>query len=436
MSATRLAEARQALEALQLEKLRRLVARCETNPFYAGRLEAAGLWGDSLGSLDELRRLEPIDKQQLLADQEATPPFGSRLGIEPDQIREVHLTSGTSGLGQEAMALCAEDLEVSGATWAPVFDAAGLGPGDLFATFYPVTFLAYGRSVVNGGRSAGVPTISLVGVDRPVALDVLRRLRPRAIGARPALFVLLAEELAARSMTTVEAFPGLRSLIASGLSTSQAIELEERWGVVAHEVYGLSQAMGVVASTGSEGAVPDGSAGVMRCNEGLFLVEAVDPDSLEPVEEGEAELLLTCLDRVASPIIRFRTRDRVEIVPPGSYADGAAKQGLRVGRISRWDDMLKIRGNNVWPSQLDEALLGDPGVLDYLATVVRDERQVEQIEIVVRPDLPAGGGTPAHAAALVTKVKRHTNVRPSISFDPALPEPALKPMRLLDGRSS
>jgi phenylacetate-CoA ligase len=436
VSARSVALARQDLEAAQLGKLRGLVERCEANPFYAARLEAAGLRGASLGSLVDLRRLEPVDKHDLIEDQEASPPFGTRLGIEASEIREVHLTSGTSGLGQEALALSAGDLDISAATWAPAFAAAGLGPGDLFATFYPVTFFAYGRSVVSGGRAAGVPTISLVGVDRSVALDVLLRLRPRAIGARPALFVLLAEELAARSMTPAGAFPELRSLVASGLSAPQAVELEEAWGAVAHEVYGLSQAMGVVASTGAEGAAPGGIAGVMRCNEGLFLVEAVDPDTLEPVDEGEAELLLTCLDRVASPIIRFRTRDRVEIVPPGSCADASPFVGLRVGRISRWDDMLKIRGNNVWPSQLDEALLGDPGVLDYLATVLRDARQVEQMEIAVRPDVAAGGGTPAHAEALVAKVKRHTNVRPSIRFDPALPEPALKPKRLLDRRAS
>jgi len=421
------------LRAYQTGKLRALVARAATNPFYGPRLARAGLGADAITSIDDLRRLEPIDKRDILEDQEREPPFGARRGVPADEIREIHLTSGTSGLGQEAMALNDDDVEASGATWSPIFAAAGLGPGDLFATFYPATLFAYGRSVLNGGRVAGVPVISMAGLDRSVALELLRRIQPRALGARPALFGLLAEELAAHGESPADAFPALRSLIASGLSAAQAVALEQRWGVVAHEVYGMSQAAGIIAATGPEGAAPGGEPGVMRCNERLFIVEAVHPETLEPVVEGEAELLLTCLERTASPILRFRTRDRVIVRAPGSYGDDELPQlGLEVGSIGRWDDMVKLRGNNVWPGQLDAALLGDPGVLDYHADIVVDGRGVEQLVIVVRPD--ADGGGEEHAAVLVRRVKAHTNLRPSITFDPMLAAPELKPRRLVDRR--
>jgi phenylacetate-CoA ligase len=196
----------------------------------------------------------------------------------------------------------------------------------------------------------------------------------------------------------------------------------------------MSQAAGIIAGTGPEGAAPEGAPGVMRCNESQFIVEAVHPETLEPVEEGEAELLLTCLDRVASPIIRFRTHDRVDVVAPGSYGHDTPLLGLRVGSIGRWDDMVKLRGNNVWPGQLDEALLGDPMVLDYRAEVVIDARGVEQLLVVVRADAAAGGGVDAHAATLARRVKACTNVRPSVSFDSSLPVPELKPKRLVDRR--
>ena len=87
------------------------------------------------------------------------------------------------------------------------------------------------------------------------------------------------------------------------------------------------------------------------------------------MEEGEAELLLTCLDRIASPVIRFRTRDRVRIVPAGSYGERRPLRGIRCGAVDRFDDMLKIRGNNVWPAQLNGALLGHGAVADYRADV-------------------------------------------------------------------
>jgi phenylacetate-CoA ligase len=414
-----------------LDRLRTLLERAEANPFYASRLREAGLTAAGLSDVADLRRLAPMDKADVIADQEAAPPYGTRLGIGEAEIREIHLTSGTSGLGQEAMALTDSDVAASGRTWAPIFASAGLRPGDLFATFYPATLFAYGRSVLSGGRETGVPVVSLSGVDRDVALSLLRRLEPRALGARPALFTLLTEALAAEGETPAGAFPGLRSIIASGLSPEQAVALQDEWGATVHEVYGMSQAAGIIAATGPEGAVPGGTASVMWCNHHMFLVEAVNPVTLEPVLEGEAELLLTCLERRASPVIRFRTRDRVEVV---RTVEDPSRVGLRVGSIGRWDDMIKLRGNNVWPGQLDEALLGAPGVSDYLAEVTLDDRGVEQLHVRVRRD-PRCAESEGTADELARRVKARTNVRPSVRFEPDLPEPGLKPKRLIDRRN-
>ena len=212
-----------------------------------------------------------------------------------------------------------------------------------------------------------------------------------------------------------------------------AAATEAEWGVTVHEVYGSSQAGGLIASTGPEGAAPGGAAGVMRLMEPFFLVETVDPESLEPVEEGEAELLLTCLDRVASPVIRFRTRDRVHVVPAGSYGESRPVRGLRCGAVDRFDDMLKIRGNNVWPAQLDEALLGHPSVADYRADVILDNRAVDVLAVRVRP-VGGGAADPALEAELQRRVKLATNVTPTIEWDPDLPAPDLKPRRLADRR--
>ncbi|HVW34795.1 MAG TPA: hypothetical protein VHL53_19840 [Acidimicrobiia bacterium] len=425
---------RAELEALQLDKARRLLERVATNPFYGPRLARAGVRADGLTDLARWRDVPIVDKAALVADQDEHPPFGSRLGVDAGAVRQVHLTSGTSGFGQEVFALTDEDLDASGRSWQWCFADAGLGPGQLFVTFYPVTFLAYGRSVLEGSRLAGVPVFSLAGVDRSLALSLLRRLRPAGLGARPALFGLLAEELADGGLSPLDAFPELTTLVCSGVAAGAVRAIEAEWDVTVHEVYGSSQAGGLIASTGPEGAAPGGGPGVMRLMEPHFLVETVDPETLEPVEEGEAEVVLTCLDRVASPIVRFRTRDRVHVVPAGSFGDRRPVRGIRCGAVDRYDDMLKIRGNNVWPGQLDEALLGHPAVADYRADVVLDARAVDVLAVRVRPLDPASCGPPLESE-LQRRVKLATNVTPTIEWAIDLPAPALKPRRLADRRN-
>ncbi|HEV7687344.1 MAG TPA: AMP-binding protein, partial [Acidimicrobiia bacterium] len=324
---------RSAIDARRLMKARRLLHRAQSNPFYAPRLAGCSVTADNLHTLAQWRDLPVVDKTSFLSDQEQQPPYGTRLGVDPSAIRQVHLTSGTSGFGQEAFALTDDDLDTAGALWRHAFDAMALAPGDLFVTFYPITFLAYGRSVLEGGRVTGVPIMSMAGLDRSAAVALMRRLQPAAIGARPALFGLLREELEADGLTARDAFPHLRAVVCSGLTPAAAAAIEAEWGVTIHEVYGSSQAGGIAAATGPEGAVPGGEAGVMQVIEDHFLVEAVDPKTLEPVEEGEAELLLTCFDRVASPVIRFRTGDRVDVVPPGAHGDRRGPLGLRVGSV-------------------------------------------------------------------------------------------------------
>ncbi|HEV7534538.1 MAG TPA: AMP-binding protein, partial [Acidimicrobiia bacterium] len=412
---------------------RRLLERAATNPFYRPRLAAAGVSAERLTDLARWRDVPIVDKAALVGDQEEHPPFGRRLGVDPAAVRQLHLTSGTSGFGQEAFALSDGDLDVSGSTWRWCFDDVGLRPGQLFVTFYPVTFLAYGRSVLEGSRVSGVPVFSMAGVDRSLALGLLRRLQPTALGARPALFGLLAEELDRHGISPREAFPTLSAVVCSGIAPGVVAATEAEWDVTVHEVYGSSQAGGLIASTGPEGAAPEGSAGVMRLMEPHFLVEAVDPETLEPVEEGEAELLLTCLDRIASPVIRFRTRDRVQIVPAGSYGERRPLRGIRCGAVDRFDDMLKIRGNNVWPAQLDEALLAHPSIADYRADVTLDSRAVDVLTVRVRP-VSAVTGDGGLEAELQRRVKLATNVTPTIEWVPDLPVPEMKPRRLADRR--
>ncbi|MDT7668040.1 MAG: phenylacetate-CoA ligase [Pseudonocardiales bacterium] len=425
---------RSALERGQLVKARNLLAAALTNPFYGPRYADAGLRPDTLDSLQQWRTLPVVDKNDLLADQQKFPPFGQRLGVPPDEVRQIHLTSGTSGFGQEAFALTEWDLAVSGSTWQWPLAALGLRPGGVFVTMYPVTFLTYGRSLLEGGRLAGSPVVSLAGTDTALAVALMERLQPAAVGARPAFLSLVEEHLAQRGQLPRDVFTGIQGLVCSGLAPSAVAATEERWNGTVHEMYGSSQAGGIIATTGSTGAARNGRPGIMYCLENHFLVEMVDPDTLAPVTAGEAEVVLTCLDRIASPIIRYRTRDRVTVVPSGVGDNRSPYQGIRVGTVGRFDDMLKIRGNNVWPQQLDEALLGQPAISDYLAEVTLDNRGVDVMTVYVRRTAGAAANDELWQEVR-RRVKRATNVTPRVEDAPRLPPPALKPKRLVDLRS-
>jgi phenylacetate-CoA ligase len=426
---------REVLEKEQLRKAQLLLHRVLANPFYGPRYAESGLMPSALHSLEQWRRLPLIDKKDILADQQAHPPFGHRLGVPQADLREVHLTSGTSGFGQEAFGLTGEDLEVSASGWQRPLRALGLRPGELFATMYPMTFLAYGRSLLEGARKAGSPVVSLSGIDTESAVTLMERLQPTAIGARPAFLAIVAEALAERGLGPREAFPQVRGLLCSGLAPTAIAATERLWGATVHEVYGSSQAAGIIASTDRAGAAPLGMAGLMYCVEEHFLVETVHPETLEPVTEGEAEVVLTCLDRVASPIVRYRTRDKVTVVPWGQDDNASPYLGIRVGSIGRFDDMLKIRGNNVWPQQLEAALLGNEAIADFLAEVRQDARGVDVLTLLIRRS--TGGEAPLGLWEEVKRqVKRATNVTPKVQDRPDLPPAALKPRRLHDLRDA
>jgi phenylacetate-CoA ligase len=426
---------RAELERSRLAKARRLLSAALGNPFYGPRYAPAGLVPHRLESLEQWRLLPLVEKADLLADQQAFPPFGRRLGVPPGDVRQVHLTSGTSGFGQEAFALAEPDLAVSGGTWQWPLAALGLRPGDPFATMYPLTFLTYGRTLLEGGRLAGVPVVSMAGSDTALAVTLMERLQPAAIGARPAFLTLVEEHLAERGVLPRDVLRNTKGLLGSGLAPSAVPAMEERWNSTLHEVYGSSQAGGIIATTAGAGAAPDGAPGIMYCLEDHFLVEMVDPLTLEPVTAGEAEVVLTCLDRTASPVIRYRTRDRVTVVPPGVDDNRSPYLGIRVGTIGRYDDMLKIRGNNVWPQQLDEALLDHSGISDFRAEVTLDPRGVDVVTVHIRRAAGARAGDELWSEVR-RRVKRATNVTPRVADAPDLPPAALKPRRLIDLRTS
>lgn len=407
--------------------LRELLTRVRSTSFFSRLHGGIDPQTIALESMTDLQAIPFCSKADILKDEAEDPPYGTRLCVSREQIRQTHLTSGTSGFGQEAFALSASDLDASGDTWLPMFAAMGLTPGNLVATFYPVTFLAYGLSIVEGARRAGLQLTSLAGIDRGLAATIMQRLGVSAIGTRPAMLQALAQDLEPLGLTPRAAFPNLKGIVASGVLPPLIPSIEDLWGVPVHEVYGSSQAMGIIAHTQSDGAAPNGEAGWMTVLGDQFIVETLHPETMSAVDEGEAELILTCLHRTASPIIRFRTMDKAEI---RRLSDGTVL--IRVGSISRVDDMCKIRGNNVWPSQIDNALLVHPDVDDYICVLVKDARDIDHMRI--RVQVSEERRSAQLGFDLTSRVKAATNVTPEIEFVDRIVHESIKPKRLIDNR--
>jgi phenylacetate-CoA ligase len=162
------------------------------------------------------------------------------------------------------------------------------------------------------------------------------------------------------------------------------------WGAKLHEMYGSSQMGSVVASTCERG-LPEGTRGVLHVHDWATIVEVLDPETSEPVAPGEeGELVLTPFYRRATPLLRYRTGDRVRYLPPGSCPCGRPTIGIESGTISRYDDMFKIKLKNIWASEVDQVILDELGAREYQANIYLDDRGREQVAVTV-----FGGGVAA-----------------------------------------
>jgi phenylacetate-CoA ligase len=411
---------REDMLALQFGKLQRQLRRLQDgNGFYRDAWAAAGAHADQIRTLDDFRRRIPaIDKARCLADQVAEPPFGRRVGVPRDELALVCMTGGTSGQGQEVYGRTGQDLIWQGYFHALPWFIAGLRPGDVALNCVPAGGLTTGGwGPTEGLRAAGALPLTAGGaMNTDAKIDLMLRFGDiHFIYASTNYFHTLTQAMRRRGIDPAARFPMLKAafIAAEGYPVEWARDVQEFWGCPLHEGYGSTQGAGFICST-AEGGVLDGPGGrgPMHCFDWHVLVEVVDPDTDEPVAEGEfGEVVLTNLDIAASPVVRFRTRDRARLVPSG---DGRQWTALESGTMGRYDDMLKIRGNNVWPSAVDLAVFAHEEVAEYTGRVFVDSagRTEAEIRLALKP---AHADAPdSHIAAIHRRVqdavKQRTNV--------------------------
>jgi phenylacetate-CoA ligase len=431
-----------SFRARQLELLTTQLTRiAASNPFYQRHWKDAGLDLDRVTSLSDFAARVPLTtKQDMLADQRANPPFGDRLGVERSELVGLNITSGTTGIGQEAYGLTAADLQVAGDAMAHQWTWAGLKPGDVVIATTPVTFLAAGLAVVEAIRQSRLVPIYGFGLDKKLLLELIVRHQAACVFAVPNLLIQL-QQLALAEGYTREDFASVRAIVSPLIMPPFSLveQITAFWGAPLYDVYGCTQSSACPAAACDESSWDGADRRHPTHFIGKhFLCEVINPDTGRQVAEGESgELVLTTLRREASPVVRFAMRDRVTYLPHTACPCGRPYDGLLPGETGRYDDMRKVKGMNVWPPTVDNIVFAHPEIDEYRARIVLTEGGREELlmSIAYKPG-QALSGVPDEAlrAVLADEIKAATLVRPRIGRVDELSHFDFKPQRWTDER--
>lgn len=378
------------IERGQLERLRRLLAEVAAgNAFYRPRLEAAGLLG-GLDSLEQFRARMPFTtKAELVEDQLRHPPYGSNLSYEPHRYVRLHQTSGTSGQPLRWLDT-AESWRELVDNWRRVFAAAGIGPGE--RVFFPFSFGPFLGfwTAFEAASASGALAIPGGGLSTKARLRVLLDNRATAVCCTPTYALRLAEA-AAEEGVSLAAGGAVRKVVVAGEPgggiPGVRARIAEAWGgAEVFDHHGMTE-VGPVSYPNRR------FPGVLHVIESGYLAEIVERDGDRPVPPGEVgELVLTTLGRAGSPLLRYRTGDLVRRSSRTAEELGSADLALEGGILARCDDMVVVRGVNLYPSAIDEVLRRFPEIGEYRVELRTDRAMTEiRIELEPWPNQPAEG---------------------------------------------
>ena len=376
---------------LQADRLRDLVGRLagSGNPFWAERL--AGINPGDIDSLDALPDL-PFTVKQDLRD---TYPTGMLVEPLDDTIR-LHASSGTSGK-PTIVCYSREDIGIWAEVNARSLALAGVRPDDILHNGYGYGLFTGGLGLHYGGERLGCTVVPVSGGNTALQLQLLEDLGSRVMSATPSFAMLLGER-AAESGVLERLNVEIGILGAEPWSEGMRQRIQDLWGngFTALDIYGLSEVIG----PGVAMEAPD-DLGVLNVFDDHFLPEIVDPETGAPIPDGDwGELVFTTITKTAQPVLRYRTRDISRIVADGGVE---GRHWTRIARLNgRADDMLVIRGINVYPKEVEAVLFDDPDVGRTYAIVV--DRRSTMAELRVRSEL--GPGSESRAAEVAERLTK------------------------------
>jgi phenylacetate-CoA ligase len=360
---------REAMRELQLERLRALVAYVkERVPLYRERL--AHVEPGDIGSLDDLADL-PFTRKDDLRD---TYPIGM-FAVPVADLARIHASTGTTGK-PTIVGYTADDLDLFARVNARALAAAGAEPGMTLHNAYGYGLFTGGLGLHGGGERLGLAVVPVSGGMTERQLTLIEDLRPEMIACTPSYALLLAQAFRERGIAPEEISLRFAALGAEPWTEHMRREIDEGLGVRCTNIFGLSEVIGPGVSAE---CVEERSGS--HVNEDHFLPEILDPESGEPMPEGaEGVLVFTTLTKQALPLVRYWTGDisslRSEPCPCG-------RMFVRMGPIvGRSDDMLVIRGVNVYPTQVGDVLGRVPELSAHFGLVVRRSGALDEIEVL------------------------------------------------------
>ncbi len=405
--------ARAGLEAEQFRKLRRMLrAILPTNAFYAGKL--AGCRPDRLRSAEALAALPFTSKQELLEDQAAHSPYGTNLTHPLEHYCRLHQTSGTTGAPLRWLDT-PESWAWFLACWQAVYDLIGLRPDDrIFFAFSFGPFLGF-WGAFEAAAARGNLCLTGGGMTSAARLRLLLDNAATVVACTPSYALRLAE-VAASAAIDLAASPVRAVVVAGepgGSIPGTRAEIESAWGARVFDHTGMTE----IGALSAECAAQHGGVHVI---ENEFIIEVVDPVSGAPRPRGEpGELVVTNLGRWASPVVRYRTGDLVRIAADPCPC-GRVWARLDGGIQGRLDDMLVVRGNNLYPVAIEALLRSIPGVGEFRCTVAANG-PMQSLRIEVEPRAPDA------TAALGERVSRAFQDRFLLRADVVLVPPGTLP---------
>jgi phenylacetate-CoA ligase len=429
---------RESLRALQLDRLRALLASVkERVPLYRDRL--AQVEARDITSLDDLRHL-PFTRKDDLRD---TYAFGM-FAVAREQLRRIHASSGTTGK-LTVVGYTEADLELFARVNARSLAMAGAEPGMILHNAYGYGLFTGGLGLHDGGQRLGMTVVPVSGGLTERQLMLITDFRPEVICCTPSYALTLAQAFAERGIAAAELSLRFALLGAEPWTEAMRREVDAGLGVASTNIYGLSEVIGPGVSC----ECVEERAG-LHVNEDHFLPEIVDPDTQRPLPDGEEGVLVfTTLTKEALPLVRYWTGDITSLTRAPCTCDRTL---VRMARITgRADDMLIIRGVNVFPTQVEAALLQLPELTPNYRIVVTREATLDEadVEVEVTESFLAEAGTDSlsgdlrHVRELRERAERQLRERIGCSLGVTLQAPGTVPrseggklQRVVDRRRS
>ena len=413
---------REELRKFQQRRFRKLLQQVlEINPFYRQKLQAAGIHKPI--SLSRLSKIPFTTKEEVVADQAAHPPFGTNLTFPLEAYTRLHQTSGTTGVSMRWLDTT-EGFQSFVKQWKFVLCGAGVQPGDrIFAAFSFGPFLGFWGGF-EAAHQMGCLAITGGGLTTEQRLTSMRDNHPTVLLSTPTYALRLAE--VARNVGIDSSSLGIRISIHAGEPgagiPSTRRRIEQLWGSKAYDHCGLTE----LGATGYECQHQLGP----HINESEFILEVIDPATGDPVADGQrGEVVLTSLGRVGSPLIRYRTGDLV-VVTRERCICGRTFALFQGGILGRSDDMITVRGINVFPSAIENILRTFPEVVEFQGEVTRDREMDELLLRLETTSLPDDQQRSLEEQ-IASEMHSRLSLRPRLQFMPpgSLPRAELKSRR-------